>query len=207
MIYSRPPETEPLAQGDILHPLPLATIDVIRSPVLTAEGDIDGRPWLTIDSTQSVVESSVKRTWGIIGTQECDVLHSPLLSFFEIMPLANLTRFELPTTPRGWVGIITKELRRIPRVFYLPTDPALGFSERMGVDFGSVFQVPVDSVSANLSQLTRARLHPIALDHFRHSIAAYYTRYAYDEWYSMTKEEVEYYESKEGPVARFPWQV
>jgi hypothetical protein len=205
MIYDFPQATESLLQGDILFPLPSTYVDVFRAPVIAASGEFEPQSWANIDRNESVVQARVKRSWGILATQDCDVSHSETLSFFEIVPLATLTNTR-PSTPTAWMHLITKREKRSPAWFYLPPDNALGFVEPMGIDFKVVFQTAADSVISGSAALRKGRLKPVALDHFRSAISYFFTRYAYDDWYALTRDQLAAYMNEQGAVEPFDWQ-
>jgi hypothetical protein len=210
MIYLRPATSEPLAQGDILYPLPSPAFDLENSPIIRQDGADEVRPWIDVTDPTVDAEVSVRRTWGILGSQDCNIEHAELVTFFEVGPVADVARMAVPSEgdDRGWAGFIGKELRKIPRMFYLPKWTELGIESRMAVDLERTLQVPTSSLRALYPGLRKARLNPIALEHFRHAISNYFTRYAYDEWYPMTQAEVEAYQARYGEtVSRYEWQL
>jgi hypothetical protein len=89
----------------------------------------------------------------------------------------------------------------------LPPDKRIGFDKRMAVDFFSTIRVLREDLE-QLKDLRKGCLKTVARDHFRERIAHFYQRYAYNEWYPLSKEEMEIY-SKENPVRpsdRYDWQ-
>lgn len=206
MIYEYPDESQPLRQGDIFYPLPMTLIDLDKL-VIVSEEKLEENNWKSIQKQQkSVVSIPVKPVWGVIASQDCDVSRAPLVSLFEIGKLEDVTRLTLPTSPKRWLNLITQHSRLNAKWFYLPSDDRIGFSERMAISFETVFQIPRSNLEKYVSELRRGRLNAIAIEHYRESIAYYFRRYAYDEWYSLTKEEFDKYNEEKGPVEPFDWQ-
>ena len=69
-----------------------------------------------------------------------------------------------------------------------------------------VFHIFRDDLEKNVKELRRGRLNKIAFQHYRESIAQYFRRYPYDEWYPLNNEEFEEYNLNKGPVDPFEWQ-
>lgn len=92
------------------------------------------------------------------------------------------------------------------RYFYLPPDPAIGFGERMAADFRVIIRVPREDL-LNLRHYRLGRLNNVAYEHFRESLAQYFRRYPYNEWYPLTREEVdEYSKGCEESIEKYEWQ-
>ncbi|MCB0179749.1 MAG: hypothetical protein KDI62_16065 [Anaerolineae bacterium] len=206
MIYEYPDENEPIRQGDLFYPLPRMNIDLEKMAVHTPE-KFEEISWENIDFDDSIIVSvPLKPVWGIVATQDCDTTRSPVISLFEIDSLKEVTRLTLPSKPTKWVEFITKKSRENARWFYLPTDNNVGFKERMAINFELVFQIRRMNLEQQISTLRRGRLNRVAYEHYRESISHYFRRYPYDEWYSLTDEEFNEYNSKKGPVEPFGWQ-
>jgi hypothetical protein len=111
-----------------------------------------------------------------------------------------------PTTTKKWVSLITGKGRIVHRLFYLPPDESIGFPDRMAADFRVVFQI-LRADLENSRQLRVGRLNSTALDHFRESFAEYFKRYAFNEWYPLSKEEFqEYKTAAQEDIPPYSWQ-
>jgi hypothetical protein len=76
----------------------------------------------------------------------------------------------------------------------------------MAVDFRIVLPVKRQELE-RLKDLRIARLNHIACEHFRETLGQFFRRYAYNEWYPLTKEEFRCYaQDRDEPVAPYPWQ-
>jgi hypothetical protein len=76
----------------------------------------------------------------------------------------------------------------------------------MAINFHMVFHIPRDHLEQYKKDLRKGRLNNIAFQHYRESIAQYFRRYPYDEWYPLTKEEFLEYNKEDGSVEPFKWQ-
>ena len=163
--------------------------------------------WMAIKDREGIVVSApIKPVWGIVATQDCDASRASIISFFQIDALKKVTGLNLPSTPKKWVNLITKKSRLNARWFYLPADEKIGFKERMAINFHVVFQIRRNNLEQYCGALRRGRLNETAFQHYRESIAQYFRRYPYDEWYPLTKEEFSEYDREKGPVKPFSWQ-
>ncbi|MBM4036599.1 MAG: hypothetical protein FJ291_33095 [Planctomycetes bacterium] len=138
-------------------------------------------------------------------TQDCDAVREPELSLCEIKPFQTLE----PDVAKGLkarVGVITKNARKNYKWFYLPPDESMGFGDMMGVDFRCTMRLPREELE-RYRHLRRGRLNAVAYDHFRERLAHFFRRYAYDEWYPLRREEMEYYaEQSREAIEWYPWQ-
>ncbi|MFZ5452280.1 MAG: hypothetical protein ACOZF2_10500 [Thermodesulfobacteriota bacterium] len=206
MIYDFPNKDIPIRQGDIFYPLPLMIIDLDEIAV-HIEGVLKEGMWDSIkDEENIVVHAPIKRTWGIVATQDCDASRLPVISFFEISEFKEVTRYELPGSAKKWMNMITQKSRLNARWFYLPEYEKIGFKYRMAINFGVTFQISRDNLEHNLQKLRRGRLNEIAYQHYRESIAQYFRRYPYDEWYPLSKDEFGEYCKNKDNVEPFEWQ-
>ncbi len=136
MIYEYPDKNQPIRQGDILYPLPLALLDLNKMAVLSDKGGFRETSWQIIkDKKNIVVSAPLKQVYGIIATQDCDASHAPIISIFEIGAFKEVTGLDLPSKPKNWVSLITQKSRLNARWFYLPSDETVGFTERMAINF------------------------------------------------------------------------
>ncbi len=207
MIYNYPDKNQPIRQGDIFYPLPWMSLDLGKMAVLSTAGVFKETNWQVIkDNKDTVVAAPLKQTWGIIATQDCDASRSPIISIFEIGTFEDVTRLDLPKTHKKWVDMITQKSRLNARWFYLPSDIAMGFKERMAINFHIVFHMRRDYLEKYVEELRKGRLNKVAFQHYRESIAQYFRRYPYDEWYPLTNEEFSEYTKEKGHVEPFEWQ-
>ena len=96
--------------------------------------------------------------------------------------------------------------RQNPRFFYLPTDSHFGLVARSAVDFRVVLPVPRLDLES-MRDLRIARLNQIAREHFREALSHFFRRYAFNEWYPLTREEFTAYADQAGEqVPAFDWQ-
>lgn len=207
MIYEYPDKDQPIRQGDIFYPLPLISLDLDKVVTLSDNGLFEESSWQIIkDNKHSVVAAPLRQTWGIVATQDCDTSRAPIISVFEIGTFKEITGADLPKNTKGWVNMITKRSRLNAHWFYLTNDNDIGFSERMAINFHVVFQISSDYLKQYVEELRKGRLNKIAFQHYRESIAQYFRRYPYDEWYPLTNEEFLLYNKEKGPVEPFEWQ-
>lgn len=194
MIYNYPKSEEPIRQGDIFFYLPaVQNIDLDTLRVITSEGqvsDIDIKDFqedITLD-----IKISAEAATGIVLTQDCDTERNSIITFLRIFPL-SVQNPNPPKDPKKYFKFILDTPNSECKWYYLPADEKMGFKTAMMVSFESTFQVTRNSLE-NHKELRKARLNEEqALPHFRRLISDYFTRYAYDKWYPLTKEElVEY---------------
>lgn len=213
MIYDAVEANAPIVQGDIFHRIPRVDISLTKLSVIEAGvAGITERRWEDLiagNGPPSPVAAvlPLKPVTGIVISQNCDTVRGPYISlcqvdeFVEIIGKANE-----PRNVKRWVSLIRKHAKEHFRYFYLPEDPTIGFTTRMGVDFRMVLQVPREDLET-LKPLRLARLNPLASEHFRESIAHFFRRYPYNEWYPLTKDEFKAYsEDSSEPVTPYPWQ-
>jgi hypothetical protein len=208
VIYEYPDKNQPIKQGDIFYPLPLISLDLNKMAILSEKGDFEEANWQIIQNREKiVVNTPLKQTWGIVATQDCDASRAPIISLFGIGIFMEITGFkDLPKTPRKWVNMITQNSRLNARWFYLPSDEKVGFEERMAVNFHLVFHIFRDNLEQYVEELRKGRLNKVAFQHYRESIAQYFRRYPYDEWYPLNNDEFAEYNKEKGPVEPFEWQ-
>jgi hypothetical protein len=204
MIYVYPGADQPIRQGDIFFPLPSLTFDLDNITIQNVDGVPAVKQWENVATDETAI-IGIEKTWGIVASQDCDASHSLQIAFFVIKP------YTIPTgtpTPKSWCKIITTAERNSPRTFYLPIDSRIGFITRQQVNFNDIIQVPRASLEPRVSTLRKGRLNDVADEHFRESIAQFFRRYPYNEWYPLDKDEFDAYKSKEGDVKPvYPWQA
>ncbi|MCD4767090.1 MAG: hypothetical protein K8R34_11330 [Methanosarcinales archaeon] len=207
MIFEYPDKSQPIRQGDIFYPLPLMALSLNNIAVLSEDGKFKQTSWEMIkNETNVVVNAPIKPVWGVVATQDCDSNHAPVISIFEIGTFNEITKISQPSKTKIWVSLITQKSRLNARWFYLPRDETIGFKERIAINFHVVFHIFRDDLEKNVEELRKGKLNKIAFQHYRESIAQYFRRYPYDEWYPLNNEEFEEYNKNKGPVDPFEWQ-
>lgn len=213
MCYDLLEEDFSIRQGDIFYPLPCPEFNLTRMQVLEKVGS---QEMLTLDSDWNslceqdsiVISVALQKTWGIVATQNCDASRIPDISFFQIMPYLSINQTPPPEDKHDkWISIITDRSCKNASIFYLPIDERLGICERMIINFHKVFHLPREDLVNNI-KLRKGRLARVAYEHYRESIAQYYRRYPYNEWYSLNSDEAAFYISK-GRCEEdelYPWQ-
>jgi hypothetical protein len=76
----------------------------------------------------------------------------------------------------------------------------------MAADFYVTIRVAREDVE-ELRHLRQGRLNDIATAHFRERIAEFYRRYAYNEWYPFSPDELAEYKKDYPDADAYPWQV
>lgn len=208
MIYDLPEPSSPISQGDIFIGVPILDLPVDHIPTIEDQDDAKLLTWEEFASVGQTVVGvvAVRPTIAIVGIQECDALRAPNITLFEVRPFRDVERKSKDTNkPSKWVPIITQHARVNQKWFYLPTDERLGFFEKMGVDFLTSISVPRVALE-RLIGFRKGRLNETARQHFRERLAEFFRRYAYDEWYPLTREELTEYQKSNPDAAPFPWQ-
>jgi len=208
MIYDFPELSSPISQGDIFFGVPILDLTDDELPVIDDEGGVQTLPWETFASAGEKVSAiiAVRPTIAIVGTQECDAVRAPNITLFEVRPFRDVERKSRDTNKASkWVPLITQHARVNQKWFYLPEDERAGFSEKMGADFLTPIRVPRIALE-RLINFRKGRLNEVAKQHFRERLAEFFRRYAYDEWYPLTLEELAEYQKSHHDAEPFPWQ-
>jgi hypothetical protein len=208
MIYDFPELSSPIGQGDIFFGVPILDLTDDELPIIDDEGNAQTMPWEAFASAGENVSAivAVRPTIAIVGTQECDALRAPNITLFEVRPFRDVERKSKDTSkPSKWVPLITQHARINQKWFYLPADERVGFSEKMGADFLTPIRIPRLALERLLS-FRKGRLNEVAKQHFRERLAEFFRRYAYDEWYPLTREELAEYQKRHPETEPFPWQ-
>ena len=88
--------------------------------------------------------------------------------------------------------LLTKHTQTNLRLFYLPADQSVGFRDRMAADFRDIMRVPRRDLEG-MRDFRVGRLNETATEHLRETLAQFFRRYPYDEWYCLSKEEFQAY--------------
>lgn len=208
MIYDLPELSSPISQGDIFIGVPILDLPDDELPVIDDQDIPHTLPWEAFASAGEKVTAviTVRPTIAIVGTQECDALRAPNITLFEVRPFRDVERKSKETSkPSKWVPIITQHARINQKWFYLPADERIGFSEKMAADFLTPIRIPRIALE-RLTGFRKGRLNEVARQHFRERLAEFFRRYAYDEWYPLTQEELAEYQKNYPDAEPFPWQ-
>lgn len=155
---------------------------------------------------------TVRPAVAIVLTQDCDGLRSPLITLAEVRDFKTVERFLKDQQPgsKNWVKRVTSTAKVNQKWFYLPADGGLGFQIPMGADFTSTATIERAGLETLRDGYRIGRLNSVALPHFRERLSDFFRRYAYDEWYPLTKAELDIYrEDKKGSfedIPPYPWQ-
>jgi hypothetical protein len=200
MIYKPVAATDPIRQGDLFQEIPVVgeTLQQNAIPFVDKEsGKWESRTWDARRSSTEIL-ASIRPTWGIVATQDCDALTSLRISLFEVSPFLEVYRQEPPKgakdAEKWWLETLTVRTQAFAKCFYLPPDANGKLPEKMAADFNNVFSVPrtfLEQIRATHRLFT---LNDEAYQHYRESIARFFQRYAYDVWYPLTKTEMDSYE-------------
>jgi len=213
MIYESAELSEPIIQGDIFVGIPRVEISLSRLILVDESDQPRETTWRdTIEDAGSgegvTAILPIKPVKAIVITQNCDAVRGESLVLSQIDRYVDLIGSTPPDRGKHskWAKLITKQSREHLRYFYLPVDESAGFSERMACDFRVLLRTPRVDLEQMLD-LRRCRLNAEAREHFRETLAQYFRRYPYNEWYPLTPDEFEAYaEASPEPVKPYPWQ-
>lgn len=208
MIYESTEVDAPIRQGDIFLGLPRVEVSLGRLAVLETDGSIAERDWRDIAVQQHEVTAvlPLRPVAAIVATQDCDAVRAQDITLCEIRPFRQVERKSLQTTaPKKWKDLLTQHARINQKWFYLPPDNAIGFNDKMAVDFMVTLRVPRVELEA-LRDLRKGRLNSVADEHFRERIAEFFRRYPYDEWYPLNPQELKAYLDEYPETQPYPWQ-
>lgn len=207
MIYVDANLQAPICQGDIFRTVPRVELCLQRFAVLDEEAPREVSWGELLDEGDGPVTAvlPLQSVTAIVVSQDCDNTRARLITLAQIAPFSEILSGQ-PASAAKWISKITQHAKTNYRYFYLPADESVGFSERMGVDFQLLFQLPRTDLEA-MRSLRSARLNDVAHEHFRETVAYYFRRYAYNEWYPFTRDEFEAYAAKfDEAVQPYPWQ-
>jgi hypothetical protein len=208
MVYETTSPGDGLRQGDIFFPLPKFSAELTSVLRVRDDGRAEETRWSEIsEDEENVLAIPVEPTIGIVATQDCDASRAASIAFFCVDNFSNVTKQKLGDKPKRQVENLIKHSRANQKWFYLPPGKQFGLSDaRMAIDFGEVISIARCDIEENLAELRKCRLNTVAYEHYRESIAQYYRRYPYDEWYPLNKEEFEAYRETKEDVTPFPYQ-
>jgi hypothetical protein len=208
MIYERVESSKPIQQGDIFRNIPRLEISLAEIPVVDEEGTrVTSWQELLDEGTEDDITAVVKlkAVSGIVITQDCDAARGKDVSLALIDDFQQVTN-KSPETPKSWWKHITNHAKSNLRYFYLPADESFDLPRPSAADFRTILRVPREEVMTQ-GGFRVGRLNSVAYEHFRESLAQFFRRYPYNEWYPLTKEQAEdYAESSPEPVEFYDWQ-
>lgn len=213
MVYERPSPGDPIRQGDIFRDVPRVDVSLEKLHAFDEQDNpVEGR-WVDLIDGWGCrpVRAAVyiRPVIGMVVTQDCDALRSRDISLCEIRPFREIYPriADMKDTPKKWVGVITQHARVNYEWFYLPVNHEIGFTERMGADFSTMLRIARKDLESMRAQRRMGRLNEVAAAHFRERLSGFFRRYPYNEWYPLTKEELEEYRrSKPEPIEPYEWQ-
>ncbi len=211
MIYETVDSDTPIRQGDIFRHIPRVDLSLSTLAVVDNVGQrsVSWRDLLEEPDSATGVSAVLTLTPvdAIVITQNCDAVRGEYLCLCQVDAFLQATgKAEAPKTAKKWSTLITQHSRTNLRWFYLPADPRVHFDQPMAADFRVIMRVPRSDLDG-MRDLRVGRLDKLATEHFRESLAQFFRRYPYDDWYPLTKEQFEAYaESCPEPVKPYPWQ-
>lgn len=212
MIYNEPGISDPIRQGDIFKRIPRVDFSSAQLPVIDEDNKVRSTTWqdaLHEDSDGSGITAvlPIVPVTAVVITQNCDAVRGEYICLCQINDFLEAIGLETPPkNAKKWQSKIVTHTRTNSRLFYLPADESFGFSGPMAADFRVILRVKRTDIEAMMG-LRVARLNDVATEHFRETLAQFFRRYPYNEWYSLTKEQLEAYrESCPEAVEAYPWQ-
>ena len=209
MIYEFPQQDAPIRQGDIFANLPRVDLSLRSLAVVTDSEQIEQTSWGDLVSGGKSDISAVcgiKSVAAIVATQDCDAQRSSDITLCEIRSIVEVDgSFKSCNSASSWMKVLTQQARKNLKWFYLPPDPTVGFTKKMGADFLVTIRVPLGDLLA-YRNLRRARLNAEADEHFRERLSEFFRRYPYDEWYALNGEEFAKYREQYPESEPRDWQ-
>lgn len=211
MIYEAVEAGEEIKQGDIFIDVPVPDftfgargISIFEpatkeSSLITWQGILD-------EKKDRLALVPIRLISGVIINQDCDASREERLCLAEIDEFEKVCGENLSSSPVKAIRYLTKKAKINLKWFYLPIDPLVGFSTRKAADFCSLYPVYRDDLKKMIQQ-RKGRLKSPADEHFREKLSEFFRRYAYNEWYPLTKAECDIYDSdNSGSNSRYDWQ-
>lgn len=208
MIYEPVEIGEPICQGDIFQNVPRVDFTLSDLAVIDEYNEPRAMSWQDLLATKATEPISaifsVKPVTAIVITQNCDAVRGQSLSLCQIDNyLAAMNQAQPPKDAKGWQSLLMKNGRTNSRFFYLPESQQFSLPDKMAVDFRLVLPVPRTDLES-LRHHRVARLNRVANEHFRESLGNFFRRYAYNEWYALSPEELRHY--PDPGAAPYEWQ-
>jgi hypothetical protein len=211
MIYEAVEPESPIRQGDLFVGLPRVILDLSQMTVVESGSPSAAtyvESWETLQASGREIQAlfPIESVSAIVITQDCDALRAADITLCVIRPFAQVEGMaRTANSPKAWMKILTQHARLNLKWFYLPPGEAVGFTEKMAVDFRSPIRVPGDNLHS-LRRLRRGRLNSEADEHFRERLSEFFRRYPYDEWYPLNAEEFGEYRKSYSDAEPREWQ-
>jgi len=209
MIYESVESDQLIRQGDIFQNIPRLEISLSEIPIIDDEGT-------RITTWKDLVDNSdededvtavvkLRPVNGIVITQDCDAARGKDLCLALIDDFVQVTG-QNPQNPRNWAKLIAKHAKANLRYFYLPADESFGLPKPKAADFRTILRVPREDI-LDKGAVRVGRLNQVAYEHLRETLAQFYRRYPYNEWYPLDKDQASAYaEGCPEPVKLYDWQ-
>ena len=209
MIYERVEAEAPICQGDLFVHVP--RVDLSFGKLLLIDEDTEQpkeAAWDELNPRDRVAAVlPIISVAGVVVTQNCDAARGHYICLAQIDTFLEATGRTAPATPKKWKNLITENNRSSPRFFYLPADAEFGFAEPMVADFRIILRVPRADLATLRTNRRVGRLNTVATDHFRENLSYFFRRYAFNEWYPLTRDQFQAYVADSGEtVDPYPWQ-
>jgi hypothetical protein len=211
MIYEAVGAIEPVQQGDVFRNIPRVDFSLSSLAVIDKDDELKAMTWRDVltsnpDAPISAV-LAVKPVTAIVITQNCDAARGQTLSLCQVEDYLEATnQSSPPRSAKAWQSLLMRMSRQNLRFFYLPTDSHFGLVARSAVDFRVVLPVPRLDLES-MRDLRIARLNQVAHEQFREALSHFFRRYAFNEWYPLTREEFIAYADQAGEqIPAFEWQ-
>ncbi len=211
MIYETVAPAEPIQQGDIFRNIPRVDFSLSSLAIIDKDDEPKEMTWrdvLSSDPSEPIsAVLAVKPVMAIVITQNCDAARGQTLSLCQVEDyLEAMNQSVPPKSAKAWQSLLMRMSRQNPRFFYLPADAGFSLVSRSAVDFRVILPVPRLDLDSMKDQRI-ARLNPVAREHFREALSNFFRRYAFNEWYPLTREEFTAYTEQIGEhVPAFDWQ-
>lgn len=211
MIYQLVDADQPLEQGDIFRSVPNPQFSLAKLAIApTDEESHEEVSWHELvqhdqaDGVTALV--AFESVTAIVISQNCDAARGRDISLCALEPLTE--HIKNPSSNlKKWNNQLLKHAHN-PRYFYLPADSAIGIPEPMSADFRAVVRLKRQDLLDMRATCRMSRLNDVAGEHFRESLAQFFRRYPVNEWYPLTKDEVEVYAKGKDlvPDDLYEWQ-
>ena len=192
MLYEPTQIADKIGQGDIFMNIPYIELGFEMS-ILGEDGKTISVNWQEIiESGQDVAGVlGVTSVPAIVITQKCDAQEKEYITLCEIVKLSELSAFRTleEKTLNNIAETLVENNRKMPGIFYLPPNDAIGFAQRMAVNFLNTIRLK----RKDLEQFKfnrKGRLNKMANEHFREKLSHFFHRYAWNEWYILNKQEI-----------------
>jgi hypothetical protein len=211
MIYDFPSSSDIISQGDIFIDIPLVDFNFLKGlSVIEAGSKIKNITWQEIianpQEKEIVAVLGITSVPAIVITQTCDAQRKEYVTLCEIIELQNIEPFKSlhGKSLKNQVASLIDGNRKKHDYFYLPPDTQIGFTERMAVLFANTIRLQREDLETLINN-RKGRLKKYPYEHFREKLSDYFRRYAVNDWYMLTKDEIEHHHEYPN-IEKFPWQ-